>query len=105
MAERIEMTAKFQVTEAQALALEAMFKYWTLLGRRGSSRWVSFYVDGDGDFKPECQVSYSRPITPLTPQLEKAAVVNPSTTDGNLKFDFDGIAWELNAIKKQSTNS
>ena len=31
----------------------AMLKYMAYLGRIGSSRMVSFYADGDGDFRPK----------------------------------------------------
>lgn len=31
----------------------AMLKYMQCLGSMGSSRMVSFYADGDGDFRPK----------------------------------------------------
>ena len=92
--ERLEMLVKMQVTPAQALALQAMFKHWNLLAGWGCSRMIGFYVDGDGNFKPECKMTFSDPIPELTDELEKAAIVYDDN-DGTRNFDFDGIAWKL----------
>jgi hypothetical protein len=62
MSEQIEMTVKMQVTEPQALALQAMFNHWNRLASWGSSRMIGFYADGDGDFNPKCVVSFSAPV-------------------------------------------
>ncbi len=95
MVERLEMTVKMQVTPAQALALQAMFKHWDQLANCGSSRMIGFFVDGDGNFKPKCDVTFSAPLPELTEELEKAAV---TSDDGNgaRNFDFDGVARRLN---------
>ena len=94
MNERIEMTVKMQVTVPQALALQAMFKHWNRLAGWGSSRMIGFYVDGDGNFKPKCECSFSEPVPELTEELEKAAIVSDDG-HGTLNFDFDGPAWKL----------
>lgn len=91
--ERIKMTVDFDVTEPQALALQAMFKYWSQLSSQGSSRHVSFFVDGDGNFKPNINVSFNQPVAELTPEIEALAVVE--NTAGNRKYDFDPVAWHL----------
>jgi threonine aldolase len=91
--DRIEMTVKMQVTESQALALQAMFEYWNVLASMGSSRDVGFYCDGDGNFKPECNISFSETITTLTDEMRKIAV--REERDGNRVYDFDSIAWLL----------
>jgi hypothetical protein len=39
----------------------SMLKYTEQLGRMGSSRKVSFYADGDGDFRPKFRWSSSLP--------------------------------------------
>lgn len=49
---KIEM----QVTEAQALAINAMIKQWNLLGSIGKSQYVAFFADGDGNFHPDAKV-------------------------------------------------
>jgi len=92
--DRIKMTVVMEVTEPQALALQAMFKYWDWLAGIGSSRFVGFYVDGDGNFKPKTSISYSAPIRTLTPEMEYVAIVEDE--DGDRKYDFDPVAWMIN---------
>jgi len=91
--ERIKMTVQMDVTPAQGLALKAMFKEWNALASMGASRKVAFFVDGDGNFKPDCQVVFHGEVPELTPELRKAAMVE--NKDGNSVFDFDSIAWKL----------
>ena len=67
MADKIKMTVSMDVTVPQALTLQAMFKTWNVFASRGHSDVVGFYVDGDGDFHPNCEVAY----------------------------DYDSIAWML----------
>jgi hypothetical protein len=92
--ERLKMTVEMEVTEPQALALQAMFEYWDRLASIGSSRFVAFMVDGDGNFKPRCKVSFSEPIRELTTEMRAAAVVDEKY--GDRKYDFDPIAWMVN---------
>lgn len=91
--ETTTITIKMEATSAQALALKAMFDYWTYLGKVGSSRYVSFMVDGDGDFHPNCEFSSEKELPELTEELRKKAVVKDE--NGNRKYDYDGIAWEI----------
>ena len=97
MAERLEMTVKMQVTTAQALALQAMFKHWNRLAGQGSSRMIGFFADGDGNFKPKCEMVFSEPLPELTDDLEKAAIVSDDG-NGTRDFDFDGVAWRLHDL-------
>lgn len=91
--DRIEMTIKMKVTEPQALALQAMFEYMEMLGRLGSSRYVAFYADGDGDFRPKPEITFDQPVRPLTDEMRKAAVVEDKY--GDRKYDYDPIGWML----------
>lgn len=86
MKPRIKMTVELDVTEAQALALQAMFKMWTQLGQHGYSRSVAFNCDGDGDFQPNCKCSFTPEIRPLTDEITRAVTVNQ---DCNVDFLFD----------------
>ena len=97
MTERLEMTVRMQVTPAQALALQAMFKHWNRLAGWGSSRMIGFFVDGDGNFKPKCEMVFSEPLPELTDELAKAAIVSDDG-NGTLNFDFDGVAWRLHDL-------
>lgn len=94
--ERVEMTVTMKVTIPQALTLQAMFKAWNELSSMGSSREVSFFVDGDGNFHPKCVVSYNKPekVPELTEELEKKTFIKD--IKGSLHFDFDSIAWHIN---------
>jgi hypothetical protein len=94
-----------KTTIAQALALKAMFKYWNSLSSMGSSRKVGFYVDGDGNFHPECIVTTDVELPELTDDMAKAAIVEDR--GGNRIYDFDSIAWMLhkNHDKLNLTNT
>jgi hypothetical protein len=99
---RIKMTVSMNVTEPQALALQAMFKCWNSLASMGSSRMVGFYVDGDGNFKPKCEWSFSEPIPELTEDLQEAGLCKQGDKEGawsDIAFDFDGMAWKLRELR------
>ena len=93
MSERINMTIEMEVTVPQALALQSMFKYWNYLGRIGASRKVAFYVDGDGNFKPNSKVSFNENIIELTSEMEELAIVQDK--GGDRVYDFDPIGWYI----------
>jgi len=97
MSNRITMTVTMEVTIPQALALQAMFKYWNFLSAIGSSRSVGFFVDGDGNFHPKCKMSFDnlngQYLPELTEELEKLATI--ADNHGDKTFDYDGIAWKL----------
>jgi hypothetical protein len=96
-AERSKMVIEMEVTEPQALALKAMFEYWNHLGSIGASRRVGFYVDGDGNFKPNCKVQLESK-TELTDEMRDMSVVEEN--DGDRTYDFDPIAWKLHEKKE-----
>jgi len=101
-----KLTVEFEVTEAQALSLMAMFRYWNGLAGVGSSRYTAFYADGDGNFRPKCKWSTPEGIE-LTDKIYKFAFgqvdkdplknkMELNLNEGNALFDFDKIAWSLN---------
>ncbi len=51
-----KLKIEMQVTEAQALTINAMIKQWNLLGSIGKSQYVAFFADGDGNFHPIAEV-------------------------------------------------
>jgi len=89
----MKMTVKMEVSTPQALALQAMFEYWNLLSSLGGSREVGFYVDGDGDFHPKCEIEFDEAVPELTNELKKISIVKDE--DGNRIYDYDSIAWKL----------
>ena len=94
MNNRIEMVVKMQVTQPQGLALQAMFEHWNRLASWGSSRAISFYVDGDGDFKPNASVTFDGEMPDLTSDIAEKSICR-DTGDGNIGFDFDGIGSDI----------
>lgn len=91
--EKCKMTVVFEVKEAQALALQAMFEYWNKLANWGSSRYVAFYCDGDGDFKPNCQISFDKDVRPLTQEMRDKSVAEKVPGSGEHLYDYDPICW------------
>lgn len=95
--QRIALTVKMEVTPAQALALTAMFEYWNSLGSMGASRNVAFHCDGDGNFRPHCEVTTNlpdnHPLPLLTDHMRQKAVIEDH--GGDRLYDFDPIAWIL----------
>ncbi len=97
---KIEMTITLNVTVPQALALQAMFDHWNSLSSMGSSRQVSFYVDGDGNFHTHAKCKFSEEIPELDNHLrDLAELTGESETDAAgspvASFDYDAIAWRL----------
>jgi hypothetical protein len=93
MTDKIKMRVEMEVTKPQAIALQAMFAYWNQLSSMGSSRYIAFFVDGDGNFHPKCDVSFNKRMPLLTSEMREAAVVED--IHGDRKYDFDPIAWML----------
>lgn len=49
------------ITEIHQEAIEDFLATWQYLGNVGSSRWTSFYADGDGNFRPKILVDGKKP--------------------------------------------
>ncbi len=65
----VSLTVTFEhLNEPQAIALMAMLDNWEMHGRFGSSRWVEFFVDGDGPFHPSITVEASEGV--LSPESD-----------------------------------
>lgn len=93
---RREVVIRANVTEAQALALELMCETWNRLGSWGSSRFVAFYADGDGNFQPKARIEKPPEFRELTDDMRKAALKITSEPMRELHaIDFDPIAWKL----------
>lgn len=91
------------VLPADAIALKKMFEYMQRLGNVGSSRWCSFFADGDGSFHPKVNIEYpiELPEVPeITGEVEynketKRLEGNPIHSDGDFAIDSDSIAWVI----------
>jgi len=51
--ENVEFTIKCEMKKRWAKQFLSMLKYMQQLGSMGSSREITFYADGDGDFRPQ----------------------------------------------------
>ena len=82
------------ITEAQSIALQDLFATWVSLGNMGSSRWTSFFADGDGNFRPEIKVNGEK-----AKYAAKDIITDEKRKElwkGNeYKIDFDFIAWKI----------
>lgn len=89
MNKKIKMTIEMNVTIPQALALREMFNYWSYLGNIGLSKFVAFYVDGDGDFQPCCKITTSKQIPDSNDEIKLTSIISDN---GQMKkYDFDGL--------------
>lgn len=89
------------VDQSNAIALIKMFKYMEQMGKFGSSRWCSFFADGDGSFRPNISFEYpeSLPDVPKIDGIVKYTNGNfegvPRHSEGDFAVDSDQIAWEI----------
>lgn len=72
----------------QAVTLQEFFGYWNYLCSIGKSQFVAFYVDGDGNFKPNCKYNCSKKLPKLNAQLLNVIMRNPKTHKAEQFFDF-----------------
>lgn len=98
MNKTVNFTVLMKVNISQALALKAMFEYWNQLSNLGSSREVAFYVDGDGNFHPQCEVITDVELPELTDELKK--IIIRRDVNGSRLYDYDGVDWHLNEGNK-----
>ena len=77
------------LTKPQLLALVEFFNKWKYLCSIGSSRAVSYYVDGDGNLHPKIDFELPKEITEEDLSLVKDCYKE------TLEIDFDKIAWKL----------
>lgn len=91
------------LTIPQAIALDAMFRMWQSLGGMGASRHVSYFVDGDGNFRPKIKSGFYQEIDgtdfPRNPyvgydmhELHKLACIK---NGDDIVYDFDPVAWHI----------
>lgn len=84
------------LTEAQEIALHDLFATWQSLGGVGSSRWTSFYADGDGDFRPKITINGEKPK--FTELLDRKKLWEGD----EYRIDFDSIGWALQRIEDEA---
>lgn len=91
------------VSQSDAIALIKMFEYMEHLGKIGSSRWCSFFADGDGSFRPKVSFEYPEEL-PELPEISGHVIYNkekkrleghPISSSGDFAIDSDSIAWKI----------
>lgn len=91
------------IKQSDAIALIKMFKYMQRLGNIGSSRWCSFFADGDGDFHPKINIEYPEELPELS-EIKGEVTYNKDTkklegnilsSSGDFAIDSDLIAWKI----------
>lgn len=96
--EKVKLTVTMDVSAPQAYALMEMFNTWNRLSQMGSSRYVAFFADGDGDFHPKCRVE-TDPVLPEMPkeQIQNCRVEKKAHHDiiADIAIDYDAIGWSL----------
>jgi hypothetical protein len=95
------------VRQSDAIALIKMFKYMQYLGSIGSSRWCSFFADGDGDFHPKVSFEYPEElpevseIDGIVKYIKETDKINghleghPVSSEGDFAIDSDSIGWKI----------
>ena len=83
------------ITKAQKLAIETMLDNWSYLGRIGSSKYVCFMADGDGNFRPKIKVDGKEPKSYKLRSGNDIDVLK----DNKILIDYDLIAWDLRKRK------
>jgi hypothetical protein len=78
--EAVEFLVRCQMKRRWARQFLAMLEYMRLLGSIGSSRRVTFYADGDGDFRP--MFTYDPKLCP-----DPSAVVPAKEERGDRTYD------------------
>lgn len=87
MAKKNNYSMKIEIenlTESQKLAITDMLAQWQSLSAIGSSRWVNFYADGDGNFHPKIWVDGNKPSFHGTDEE-----INFRWKDSEYHVDFD----------------
>ena len=87
---------------ADAIGLIKMFEYMQYLGNIGSSRWCSFFADGDGSFHPKVSFEYPEEL-PKVPEIDGIITrkdINDNeqvfvSSEGDFVIDSDSVAWKI----------
>ena len=90
------------ITEPQRIALEDMFATMVNLGNIGASRWVCFYSDGDGNYRPNILINGTP--SKFTNLISKEERKNNIWIDKEYRIDFDLIACKLRKVETNRWN-
>ena len=97
-----DLSVRFQdLTNAQLIALVAFFEEWRRCCSIGTSPFVGFKVDGDGNFHPKiemqhCELDDLGLTQEQFDELKSLAHVGDRANQRScIPFDFDPVSWKL----------
>ena len=76
------------ITKEQKIALESLFYQMESLGNLGGSRWLCFYSDGDGNYRPKIKINGRKP------RHTKSIPTEILWETDEYRIDFDNIQIE-----------
>lgn len=83
------------ITKAQAIALIKMAKLMQYCGRIGTSRNVTFFADGDGDFRPDVDFKCSGELPLDTKFVTDLDIWKAMESKSDFEINYDDIAWQV----------
>ena len=94
------------LTDAQVIAFVKMINWIEDCGNVGTSRYISFFADGDGDCRIRSSYNiYGSKSDELTNLIDNHKFIydnkleNDYSEHKEIKIDYDQYAWELNDIE------
>ena len=103
MKDMVKLNLAFDnISKAQAIALIKMAKIMQYCGRVGISRDVTFYADGDGDFRPDVKFECSEELPFDTKFATDLSIWRAIESNENFKIDYDDIAWQIDDSNGQA---
>ena len=92
----VDLNLSFKgITKAQAITLVKMAKIMEWCGRVGTSRNVTFFADGDGNFRPKVSYEASKDISYTEKLAMDLEIWEAQDEHKDFKLDFDSVAWQV----------
>lgn len=103
----MDLTINFKdVSKAQAITLVKMAKIMEWCGHVGTSRNVTFFADGDGDFRPTVTYEATEDISYTEKLSTDLEIMEAQENHNDFKLDYDDVAWQIEdekcPLKKES---
>ena len=90
---RIKMIVEIDnLTIAQAVGLKTLFREFESFGKMGHSDWISFFADGDGDFRPKVECFTSSVIPNISREIYNTVEVSDKLNKNDAN-NFTSGSW------------
>ena len=94
----MDLTINFKdVSKAQAITLVKMAKIMEWCGQVGTSRNVTFFADGDGDFRPKVTYEATEDISYDNKLAIDIDIMTAQEKSSDFKLDYDSVAWQIDS--------